>query len=587
MITKTDGANTQTFGRIKVKGAVIVTRVSTGEQVKHGTSLESQREACRAKAEALGLRIIDEFEDAGISGGLLLLREGMQSAITAIKEGRADTLICANMSRYSRDVEHQQKIRKEVRAAGGTVVFCDMHFDDTPEGDLAFNIMGGFAEYERKMIRARTMRGKRKRAEEGQQPARSRAPYGYHIVTHADVTRETYGAEMLGRYVLKPETAEVAKRIFDSYSTGRLSLPKICRELNTERVPTPGGGRSWQEPTLYAMLRNPVYKGQPVAGRIRRYVDEQRVGQVNRINGHAITTAEVRCLAPESDWVKLTAPALVDEAAWDLVQERLPRMGTGGGGNPKQLRMLSGIAYCPQCNARLNSRVQIANKVKYHYYICSNHVKARIEPSKNPCTGDLYPIASAEEAVISAVLDAIQRPDAIKAAIQAYREQSRGFSPSSAASEEVKKIDQALAALKDDETATVRAQIVGIRSGASPDTYAEVFADIAAQRKDLEDRRGVLKRRMGQPVNDVSPKVSKPTDLWQQALTETYTVLQGDNVTGAEKRGLIGTIVERVVCNKEGADVYFVPGLFGETAGDEDGCRSTFQTTCIGIKTQK
>ena len=36
----------------KANGAVIVTRVSTGEQAKHGTSLESQLEMCRAKCLA-------------------------------------------------------------------------------------------------------------------------------------------------------------------------------------------------------------------------------------------------------------------------------------------------------------------------------------------------------------------------------------------------------------------------------------------------------------------------------------------------------------------------------------------------------
>ena len=99
-------------------GAVIYTRVSTGEQAEHGTSLESQRDACRAKALALGLPIIAEYEDAGISGGFLLSRPGMMAAIADIQAGRADTLICANVSRYSRDVEHQQTLLKS-RPRGG------------------------------------------------------------------------------------------------------------------------------------------------------------------------------------------------------------------------------------------------------------------------------------------------------------------------------------------------------------------------------------------------------------------------------------------------------------------------------------
>jgi site-specific DNA recombinase len=37
--------------------AVIYTRVSTGEQAEHGTSLADQEEACRAKATALGAKL--------------------------------------------------------------------------------------------------------------------------------------------------------------------------------------------------------------------------------------------------------------------------------------------------------------------------------------------------------------------------------------------------------------------------------------------------------------------------------------------------------------------------------------------------
>ncbi len=570
----------------KVRGAVIVTRVSTGEQAKHGTSLESQLEACRTKATALNLPIVAEYEDAGISGSLFLLREGMQQALADVYAGRADTLICANISRYSRDVEHQQKIRKDVRAAGGFVVFCDMQFDDTPEGDLAFSIMGGFAEYERKVIRARTMRGKRKRAEEGQQPSRSRAPYGYHIVTHDDITRGSFGPEMLGRYILRDDTAPIAKRIFESYALAGSSLPKICRELNAERVPTPGGGFAWHPPTLYAMLRNPVYKGKPVAGRIRRKVDEQRIGQVNRVNGRAITTAEVKYLAPESEWIALSAPALVDENLWDAIQVRLPKMGAGGGGSPKQLRMLSGLTYCPYCNARMNARVQFADKVAYHYYLCSSHVKARTQPAQDPCRGDLYSIERLEKTTISAIADAVQRPDAIRAAIQAYQETPGRAITAESASDELRKVDKTLEKLRASEAAAVQAQIAGIRSGASADAYAEVFADIAAERKDLQDRRGVLARLRDARSETHSPRRETPPQVWQRALNDTLTVLNSKSIDGAEKRALVGAVVEKIVCHKEGGDVYFLPGIFGEP-GQEGASRSTFQTTCIGISTQK
>jgi len=104
----------------RARGAVIYTRVSGGEQDKHGTSPETQRDACRAKALSLGLPVVAEYYDGGVSGGFLLARKGMQAALGDIQTGRADTLICAALSRYSRDVEHQQAIKKAVQSAGGS-----------------------------------------------------------------------------------------------------------------------------------------------------------------------------------------------------------------------------------------------------------------------------------------------------------------------------------------------------------------------------------------------------------------------------------------------------------------------------------
>ncbi len=49
-------------------GAVLYTRVSTNEQAQHGTSLESQRELCRAKAAACGMLLVAEYKDLGKSG---------------------------------------------------------------------------------------------------------------------------------------------------------------------------------------------------------------------------------------------------------------------------------------------------------------------------------------------------------------------------------------------------------------------------------------------------------------------------------------------------------------------------------------
>lgn len=575
----------------KMDRAVIVTRVSTGEQVKHGCSLESQLEQGREKASSLNLPIFAEYEDAGISGGSLLMRAGMQSALADIREGRANILICANISRYSRDVEHQQAIKKAVRAAGGRVIFCDMDFEDTPEGDLNFTIQGGFAEYERKSIRVRTMKGKRKRAEQGQQPQRSRSPYGYHIVTNAEVECGIYPADMRGRYVIDEATSKTATRLFDGYASGTESLSSLCKKLNTEGIPSPGGG-VWHAPTVQLILTNPVYRGQPVSGRQKCHTDENRLQQVNALTGAPITRPEVRRLVPEDEQIQLSSPALVSNEVWDAVQGRLGMMKAKHGGNPKRMRMLSGLCYCPHCGERAVTKYQQANGKTYSYYWCSSRQHSRDIPGERPCKGDLYPIDIVEKATLSAVQDAWQHPEALASALAVYKQGNQVTGNTDALRGELAALDEALSQIKEEEMAAVQAQIAGIRAGASPDLYAEVFAQLAGRRKDMEDRRGTLTTSLSRPSRSPKARVRQADEMFvSQALEEAMRALTSEHTTGQEKRVLLGTVVDKVIAHKEGADVIFAQSIMNSLgSGNDTGSgRSldTFHTTCIGIKTHK
>lgn len=563
-------------------GAVLYTRVSTGEQDKHGTSPETQLDACRKKALALSLPIVAEYHDGGISGGFLLMRAGMQQALADIKAGRADTLICANISRYSRDTEHQQAIKKAVRAAGGHLVFCDMVFDDTPEGDLAFGVMGTFAEYERKVIRQRTMRGKRQRAEEGQPPQRSRPPYGYHIVTNAEVTTGLYPGDMRGHYLLVEPTAAVARRLFTDYHSGDYSLSTLCRALNNEGIPTPANGRAWREATVRVILMNPVYKGQAVSGRQTVSMNESRLGQRHKLTGRLITQPHVRSLTPEDRRLTLSAPPLVTEAMWEAVQERLARGRAEGSGNPRQVRMLSGHTFCPHCGGKTGFKQQKANGKRYRYLLCNSHKDARYQFGVSPCRGDLYPIETVEQAVLQAVRDAWQNPAAITAALNAYAEPIAPATPENTAEAQV--LLSALEELKAEEQATAQAQIAGIRAGAAPDVYAVMFADIAARRKELQARRA---------QQEQVPAVRRPKrgrvkavdmDMALHVLEQAWRVLTSPEVEGHAKRDLLLTLIDKVICQKGGAEVVFLPGIFGNA---EEEAESTLYTTCMGMRTQR
>jgi site-specific DNA recombinase len=571
------------------RGAVIVTRVSTGEQVRHGTSLESQLETCRAKAAELSIPIFAEYEDAGISGGFLASRQGMMSAISDIQAGRADTLICATLDRFSRDVEHQLFIKKTIELAGGRIVFCDATYEDSPEGELNFVIQGGFKQYEKRAIRARTMRGKRTRAEQGQQPQRSRPPYGYHIVTNAEVECHQYPESERGHYIVVEERATVVRRIFDAYVNCRSTLPKLCKMLNAEGVPTPGNGHLWQHGTIRVILTNPVYKGEPVSGRQKCYVDEGRIGQPHKWTGRPITTPEVRRTAPEDQWLRLTAPAVVSPELWEAAQRRLEENRTGLKGNPRQVQMLSGRTICPHCGERAILKNQNANGKKYRYFTCGKQRKAASLTGGKLCSGDLYPVEAVEDATIRVLQEVWRRPESLAEAEAVYIGDEPMISgDGDELRVELRKLDDAITHLKGEESAAVQAQIAGIRAGASPDAYRDIFADIAARRKDLEDRRGVLSSALSTSGHGdwESGRRQRAKQIVQQALNDACRVLSDPAVPGITKRDILMSLVDKVVCKKDGVEVHFVPGLFDEETGVNEPISHCY-TTCIGISTQR
>ena len=564
------------------QGAVIVTRVSTGDQAKHGTSLETQLELCRAKAAWLSLPIVAEYEDAARSGALLKYREGMMSAVADIEAGRADTLITTDLDRYSRDVEHQWSIKKAVEAAGGRLVFCDMEFDDSPEGDLNFTIQGGFKQYERQSIRRRTMRGKRKRAEQGLQTVRGTPPYGYHIPTNKDVLQGKYVYEQIGKYLLDADKARVARRIWMAYYTKTHSLPALARELNQEGVLSPGGAL-WQASTLHNILSNPVYKGQPVSGRQEAYSDESRIGRPHPINGIPITKPYGMRLAPRERWIILPAPPLVTEEIWDAVQVRLNENRARQGGNPRRMRMLSGRVYCPHCGAKAIINGSMCRGKRYEYYICGRYKVAAGQLGVRECVGDVYPIAAMEQDAVQALLAASERPQIITAALAEYRlAQPDSVEAVAGMQRDLAAADADLRALSQEEKTVVQAQIAGLSAGASPQAYAEAFAELAARRTWLQDRRGVLAHSLARVTGAGQPKQGKKeADLRPAILADVYEALTSEDLEGVEKRNLIGRVVDKVICHKDGAEVVFSSGVFGGEITDT--LQSIFTTSSQSV----
>ena len=104
----------------------------------------------KLKAAGCG-RIFSEKISAKSTKG----RHALTKAIAALKPG--DTLIVVRLDRLARSIRDLLSIMDSIKAVGAHIKALEDPWLDTttPHGELILTIMGGMAEFERKLIRAR------------------------------------------------------------------------------------------------------------------------------------------------------------------------------------------------------------------------------------------------------------------------------------------------------------------------------------------------------------------------------------------------------------------------------------------------
>jgi site-specific DNA recombinase len=110
--------------------AGIYARVSTTEQAREGTSLESQVRQCRAFVNSKGWEVVGEFVDEGVSGSLDS-RPQLDRMFQAVRAGDLDVVVVAKLDRFSRSLRHLVNAVPELEEAGVAFVSVAESIDGT------------------------------------------------------------------------------------------------------------------------------------------------------------------------------------------------------------------------------------------------------------------------------------------------------------------------------------------------------------------------------------------------------------------------------------------------------------------------
>ena len=244
----------------------IYTRKSTEDGLEQEfNSLDAQREsgeAYIASQKAAGWVLLpDLYDDGGFSGGNLE-RPAMDRLLVDIEAGKIDCVVVYKVDRLSRSLIDFARIMEVFDRHHVSFVSVTQHFNTTHSmGRLTLNILLSFAQFEREII------GERIRDKIAAQRRKGKWAGGVPVLGY-DIDRTNPSPKLIINAV---EAARV-RQIFELYLEHGALLP-VVQDLvrrgwvNKQRKTMRGtivGGRSFDKPSLHALLTNPVYIGKIV-----------------------------------------------------------------------------------------------------------------------------------------------------------------------------------------------------------------------------------------------------------------------------------------------------------------------------------
>lgn len=327
-----------------MKTAAIYARVSSDKQKEEHT-IASQTAALRTFAQEQQYDVPAEwvFEDEGYSGASFV-RPGLERARDLAAEGLIEAVLVYAPDRLSRRYAHQILLVEEFARVGVETLFVRSPRASTPEDQLLLQFQGMIAEYERAQILERSRRGKRHRAQQGQVNVLSGAPFGYRYMRKTE--------QSAAYYEVIENRARVVRMVYELYNVQGWSIGAITRHLNERQIPTCKGLGRWERSTVWAMLRNPAYKGTACFGKTA-IAPRQRITRPIRLRGGVAPRNSASHERPAEDWIAIPVPALISEETFALAAERLEANKIHAPRRTVTPSVVQGLVSCAKCGYAL------------------------------------------------------------------------------------------------------------------------------------------------------------------------------------------------------------------------------------------
>ena len=467
-------------------------------------SIADQVELARRYAEGRSLNVVGVYDDAAISGASTLNRPGLLRLIADAQARRFDAIVTESLDRLSRS-------QADIAALFEKLQFLGVRIEtlaDGPVSEIHVGLKGTMSALFLKDLAQKTRRGQIGRVKAGRIPGGK--SYGYDVLKDGDER---------GRRAINPAEADIIRRIFREYATGKGPLA-IVRDLNRETVPGPTS-RHWNASALLGspkrrngILNNELYIGQIVYNRQRFLKDPATGKRISREN-------------PEREWHRQSAPELriVDDRTWELVQcRRAERGGPHLYQQRRPQRPLSGLIYCGACGARFI--------VATHDYL-----RCSARTNRGTCeTSRTLLMSEVEQRVLSALRSYLLSPDVVASAVDAYQKERKRVA------EERRRSRHKLEAAAAEVERKISRLLTLVENGhADPIATGPRINELVAERKRLAAELSQ------QPASNVVEFFPKAAERYRQKVADIHGALSrgetGDREAIALVRSLIGRIV--------------------------------------------
>ena len=505
------------------KNIAIYARVSSTRQENEGT-IETQLSAIRSFAKDNDLTIVQEYLDNGWSGDIIVRPELDKLRIDA-KGKKWNSVLIYDPDRLARRYSYQELIIDELKEAGKSVLFVTTPAPNNSIEKILYGVQGLFAEYERAKITERFRLGKLRKATEGHIQV-SEAPYGYTYILKKGKKGDKDFEE--GHYEINPIEANILRQIYTWIGEEGNTIRKVIKLLHDNNMPPRRSKKGvWANSTLCGVLRNKTYIGEAHFGVSLAVVPKNPKN--NEVYKKVRKSSKVR--KPESEWITIKTPAIIDKDLFDKVQIQLKQNAHYASRNAKFDYLLSGKIWCT-CGSKRS-----AETLRRGYglcYRCSSRFKHY--PLKSPCTEKTIRAEETDQVVWESVAALMSSPELLKQQILRFK----------AKKEAIQEIDQTeilnkeIAKLEEQKKRYSKAYGEGILSLEQLKEF--VFTIDANMHK--------LKQRVGKSAisrfEDSNLLTSKDIRAFSQKV-----IKQLCNLDFITKKEIIRNVVEKVVGNKE------------------------------------